>query len=52
MKVTVLKTFIYADDIMVWGDDMEELHIRLAHGLQINLWETVMLRLSRKEERN
>jgi hypothetical protein len=60
MKVTDLKSFIYADDIMIWGDNMEELKIRLAHwereiknyGLHINLEKTVMSKLSGKEEKN
>jgi hypothetical protein len=25
MKVTYWKAFIYADDIMIWGDDVKEL---------------------------
>jgi hypothetical protein len=29
MKVTDLKTFIYSDDIMIWGDEKEP-DIRLA----------------------
>jgi hypothetical protein len=31
MNVTDLKAFTYADDIMIWGDNMKELKIRLAH---------------------
>jgi hypothetical protein len=59
MKVTDLKSFIYVDNIMIWGDSVKEFKIRLAHwdrksnnyGLRINLEKTVMLRLSKKEER-
>jgi hypothetical protein len=59
MKVSDLKSFIYANDIIVWGDNVKELEIRLAHwetesknyGLQINLEKTVTLRLLRGEER-
>jgi hypothetical protein len=61
MKVTDLQAYIYADDvIMIWGDNVEELEVRLARvereskscSLQINLEKTIMLRLSRKEENN
>jgi hypothetical protein len=60
MKVSDLKASIYADDIMIWGDNVKEFKIRLSHweresknyGLQINLKKKAMLRLSRKEERN
>jgi hypothetical protein len=60
MKVTGLKAFIYADDIMIWGNNVKELEIRLAHweresksyNLHINLKTTVMLQLLRKEEKN
>jgi hypothetical protein len=31
MKVTDLKTFIYADDITIRDDDIKEHEIRLAH---------------------
>jgi hypothetical protein len=31
MKVIDLKAFIYADDIMMWGDSVKELKMRLAH---------------------
>jgi hypothetical protein len=59
MKVTDLKAFIYADNIMIWDDSVKELEIRLCHweregkdySLQINLDKTAMLRLSRKEEK-
>jgi hypothetical protein len=58
MKVTDLEAFIYADD-MIWDDNVKELEIRLAHweresknyDMQITLEKTVMLRLSRKEEK-
>jgi hypothetical protein len=30
MKVTDLKTFIYAGDIRIWDDDVKELETRLA----------------------
>jgi hypothetical protein len=51
MKVTDSKALIYAYDIVIWGDSMKQLEIRLAHweresknyGLQINLSKTVML---------
>jgi hypothetical protein len=57
MKLSDLKAFISADDIMIEGDNMKELEVRLAHwegesktyGLKINLEKTVMLMLSRKE---
>jgi hypothetical protein len=47
MKVTDVKAFIYADDIMIWGEKVKGLDIRLAHwererenfGLRINLEE-------------
>jgi hypothetical protein len=59
MKVTILRAFIYADDILIWGDSVKECKIRLAHceresnnyGLQINLEVTVVLRLLRKEKK-
>jgi hypothetical protein len=59
MKVTYLKAFIYADDIMIGGDNVKELKRRLAHwerenknyGLHRNLEKTVMLRLLRMEEK-
>jgi type IV secretory pathway VirB4 component len=31
MEVSDLKSFIYADNITIWGDDMKELEKRLAH---------------------
>jgi hypothetical protein len=31
IKVTDLKSFIYADDMMIWGDKVKDLKIRLAH---------------------
>jgi hypothetical protein len=56
MKVTDLKAFIYADNIMILGDSMKELRIRFLwesenknYSLQINLEKTVVLTLSRKE---
>jgi hypothetical protein len=59
VKVTDLRAYIYAGDIMIWGDSVKELEIRLAHwgrespnyGLQIKLEKIVMLRLLRKEEK-
>jgi hypothetical protein len=60
MKVTDLQTFVYADDIMISGNNVKELEKRLDHwekesknyGLQMNLEKTIMLKLSRKEEKN
>jgi hypothetical protein len=59
MKVTDLKSFIYADYIMIWGDNVKGLKIRSGHwqrdcknySLQINLEKTVMLKLSSKKEK-
>jgi hypothetical protein len=32
LEVTDLKTFIYVDDVMLWGNDMKEHRLRLAIG--------------------
>jgi hypothetical protein len=32
LKVTYSKTFIYVDDIMIWGDDLKKFEIRLSTG--------------------
>jgi hypothetical protein len=60
MEISDLKAFICANNIMILGDTMKELEIRVAlwetesknYGLQINLEKTVKLRLLKKEERN
>jgi hypothetical protein len=42
MKVTYLKGFIYADDIMIWGGNVKDLEIKLAHWERESKRKTLM----------
>jgi hypothetical protein len=56
-KTGDLKALVYADDVMIWGNNIKDLadkvnewsNISKEFGLKINLDKTVMLKISRNQ---
>jgi type IV secretory pathway VirB4 component len=57
-KTGDLKALVYADDVLIWGNNIEELedkvnewsNISKEFGLKINLDKTVMLKTKQKKQ--